>query len=120
MAEFAGALDCQEARTDFGRPRSFIRFKACTDGDRDFGWSGVIGVRSKSIVDDTLVSTNLDLDQSAPIIAARYLPTATTRGGDVPDASVPLGGRGSVNCVAGRETPQRLRRSLTITAKITR
>jgi hypothetical protein len=28
--------------------------------------------------------------------------------------------RGSVNCVAGRETPQRLRRSLTITAKITR
>ena len=64
------------------------------DGDRDFGSSGLLGVRSKGVADDTLVSTNLGLDQSAPIVAARHLPTATASGADVPDVSVPLGGKG--------------------------
>jgi hypothetical protein len=63
------------------------------DRDRDFGSSGRLGRRPKGVADDTLVSTNLGLDQGEPIVAVATCQLRALSG-DVPDVSVPLGGRG--------------------------
>ena len=60
-------------------------------GNRDFGSSSLLGMRSKSVADDTLVAADLSLDQSASIVSAGSLPTATTPSGDVPNVSITLG-----------------------------
>ena len=60
-------------------------------GDRDFNSSSLLGMRSKGVADDTLVAADLSLDQSASIVSAGSLPTATP-GGNVPNVSVTLGG----------------------------
>ena len=61
-------------------------------GDRDFSSSSLLGMRSKGVADDTLVAADLSLDQSASIVSAGSLPTATAPGGNVPNVSVTLGG----------------------------
>jgi hypothetical protein len=61
-------------------------------GDRDFSSSRLLGMRSKGVADDTLVAADLSLDQSASIVSAGSLPTATDPGGNVPNVSVTLGG----------------------------
>ena len=54
-------------------------------GDRDFSSSSLLGMRSKGVADDTLVAADLSLDQSASIVSAGSLPTATAPGGNLPD-----------------------------------
>jgi hypothetical protein len=61
-------------------------------GDRDFSSSSLLGMRSKGVADDTFVAADLSLGQSASIVSAGSLPTATAPGGNVPNVSVTLGG----------------------------
>ena len=75
LAEFALSLGLSE-NTDRFRASQIVHSVQNMDGDRDFGSSRLLGMRSKGVADDTLVSTNPGLDQSAPIVAARHLPTA--------------------------------------------
>ena len=62
-------------------------------GDRDFSLSSLLGMRSNGVADDTLVTADLNLDQSASIVSAGSPPTATAPGG-IPNVSVTLGGGG--------------------------
>jgi len=57
-------------------------------GDRDFSSSSLLGMRSKCVADDTLVAADPSLDQSAVIVSAGSLSTATATGGNVPNVSV--------------------------------